>query len=277
MSISTHAPAAASATAAAVSGVPAVDQPRAGGTAVWAPKITPPIGHDLTPEQELACAFRILARGGFSEDIAGHITVVRDDGSLMINPWGLWWDEMAASDVCRVDYDGNVLGGKWDVTPAFHIHTELHRRRPDARVVVHNHPYHVVVLAAIGMLPEIVHQQGSMFDDDLVLVEEYSGEVDDAQLGAELAERIGSASNAILVSHGIIVTAPTIAEATYRSASIDRMCKLAYDVMLSGRSPIPLAKGLREGMKKSLIERGTEVFWNGAVRQLLRAEPDVLN
>jgi ribulose-5-phosphate 4-epimerase/fuculose-1-phosphate aldolase len=262
MSISTEAPA---------------EAPRLGGTAVWSPKVTPPIGRDLTPEQELACAFRILARGGFSEDIAGHITWARDDGSLMINPWGLWWDEMTASDVCRVDYDGNVLSGKWDVTPAFHIHTELHRRRPDARVVVHNHPYHVVVLAAIGMLPEIVHQQGSMFDDDLVLVEEYTGEVDDAALGAELAERIGGASNAILVSHGIIVTAPTIAEATYRSASIDRMCKLAYDVMLSGRAPIPLAKGLREGMKKSLIERGTEVFWNGAVRQLLRAEPGVLD
>ena len=55
------------------------------------------------------------------------------------------------------------------------------------------------------------------------------------------------------------------------------MCRLAYDVMLSGRTPIPLAKGLRQGMKKSLIERGTEVFWAGAVRQLLRAEPDVLD
>jgi len=163
------------------------ETPRAGGTAVWSPKVTPPIGRDLTPEQELACAFRILANGGFSEDIAGHITWARDDGTLMINPWGLWWDEMTASDVCRVDYDGNVVAGKWDVTPAFHIHTELHRRRPDARVVVHNHPYHVVLLAAIGMLPEIVHQQGSMFDDDLVLVEEYTGELADAAHRADLA------------------------------------------------------------------------------------------
>ena len=49
--------------------------PAAGGTALsGSPKVTPPIGRDLTPEQELACAFRILANGGFSEDIAGHIT-----------------------------------------------------------------------------------------------------------------------------------------------------------------------------------------------------------
>ena len=266
MSISTEAPTAAP-----------TEAPRSGGAAVWSPKITPPIGRDLTPEQELACAFRILARGGFSEDIAGHITWARDDGSLMINPWGLWWDEMTASDVCRVDYDGHVLSGKWDVTPAFHIHTELHRRRPDARVVVHNHPYHVVVLAAIGMLPEIVHQQGSMFDDDLVLVEEYTGEVDDAALGAELAERIGGASNAILVSHGIIVTArrspkpPTARPASTGCAS-SRMTSCSPAARRS-RSP----RACAQGMKKSLIERGSEVFWNGAVRQLLRAEPDVLD
>jgi ribulose-5-phosphate 4-epimerase/fuculose-1-phosphate aldolase len=268
------------AAAAAAAGLPPVAQPpaRAGGTAVWSPRITPGIGRELTPEQELACAFRILARTGFSEDIAGHITWEREsDGKLLINPWGLWWDEISGSDICTVDYDGKVLAGKWDVTPAFHIHTELHRRRPDARVVVHNHPYYVVVLAALGVLPEIVHQQASMFADDLVLVDEYTGEIDDPQLGADLAEKIGDAKNAILVSHGIIVTAPTIAEATYRSASIDRMCRLAYDVMVSGRSAIPLGRGLVEGMKKSLLERGTEVYWNGAVRMLLREQPDVLD
>src|SRR4029078_749025 len=118
------------------------DEPvREGGLASWAPRITPPIGADLTPEQELACAFRILAKSGFSENIAGHITMLRDDsGAMYVNPWGLWWDEVKGSDVCVVDRDANVLEGKWDVTPAIHIHTELHRARPDAKVVVHNHP-----------------------------------------------------------------------------------------------------------------------------------------
>ena len=54
-----------------------------------------------------------------------------------------------------------VVRGRWDVTPAIHPHTELHRVRPDARVVVHNHPYYVSVIAALGTLPELVHQTGS--------------------------------------------------------------------------------------------------------------------
>ena len=66
------------------------DAMRDGGLAVWAPSITPPIGVELTGRQELACAFRILARSGFSENIAGHITwAPDDDGSMWVNPWGL--------------------------------------------------------------------------------------------------------------------------------------------------------------------------------------------
>jgi len=251
---------------------------REGGRAKWSPRITPPIGVDLTPQQELACAFRILARTGFSENIAGHITWAPDDtGEMWVNPWGLWWEEVSASDICRVNADAEYVAGKWDVTPAIHIHTELHRRRPDARVVVHNHPYYVTVLAAVGVLPELVHQTGSLFDGDLSFVHEYSGEVDDASLGADLAEKIGDKNTVILASHGIIVTGATVPEATYRAASIDRVCKLAYDVLLLGKDPLPISTGIKAGMKKSLLERGTDVYWAGAVRSLLRSEPDVLD
>ena len=252
-----------------------------GGLAAWAPRVMPPIGVDLDLRQELACAFRILARGGFGENIAGHITVMADDGdSMWINPWGLWWEEVAASDVCRVAFDGELLEGRWDVTPAAPIHSELHRARADARVVIHNHPYHSTVLAAVGLLPEIVHQTATMFDGELVLVDEYTGEIDTPDLGAELAARIGGATVAILANHGVVVTGSTIPEATYRAATIDRSCRLTVDALLLARAvgrPVqPIAEHLRPAMQRSLVERGPAVFWAGAVRRLLRDEPDVL-
>ena len=125
-----------------------------------------------------------------------------------------------------------MLEGQWDVTPAIHIHTELHRRRPDARVVVHNHPYWATVLASIGELPRFVHQTSCMYDGDLVFVDEYGGEIDDPELGTELAERIGDASIALLANHGVIVTGPTVEDAVYRAASLDRQCRLTYDLLL---------------------------------------------
>ncbi|MEY4131481.1 MAG: hypothetical protein RLZZ31_1605 [Actinomycetota bacterium] len=248
-----------------------------GGADVWSPSITPPIGVELTDEQKLACSFRILAHEGFCENIAGHITWADDaNESMLVNPWGLWWEEVKASDVCRVDMDGKVIGGKWDVTPAVQIHTELHKRRPDARVVVHNHPYYVVVLASLGMMPEFLHQQSSMFDGELGFVSEYSGEIDSPELGADLAERVGSASVVILANHGAIVTAPTIEEATYKAATLDRQCKLMFDVLVAGRPATTVPPVVRPAMKASLLERGTEVYWAGAVRKLVRTEPEVL-
>jgi ribulose-5-phosphate 4-epimerase/fuculose-1-phosphate aldolase len=254
------------------------EAPRRGGLSVWAPSITPPLGVDLTDEQALACSFRILARAGFSENLSGHITWQRPGQTdMLVNPWGLWWDELTASDICTVDEDATVVAGRWDVTPAIHIHTELHRRRPDARVVVHNHPYHVSLIAALGVVPELVHQTGSLFLDDICVVQEYSGEVDTADLAADLAVRIGDANTAILGNHGVIVCGPDLATATYRAASIDRVCRLAYDVLLTGRSPLEMSRAVMVGMQQSLVERAADVHWAGSVRSLIRDQPEVLS
>jgi len=251
---------------------------RRGGLEVWEPSVVPPIGVDLSDEQKLACAFRILARTGFAENISGHITWQRPgEEDLLVNPWGLWWRELCGSDICKVDENGRRVAGRWDVTPAIHIHTELHRARPDARVVIHNHPYHVCVLAAVGALPEIVHQSGAAFYGDLALVPEYTGEIDSAELGQRLARDIGGASVIVLASHGVIVTGPTVEEATFRAATIDRACRMAYDVMLLGRRPLDIDPGVLIGMKRSILERGSDVYFAGAVRMLLREEPEVLD
>jgi len=250
---------------------------RVGGAARWAPKIMPPIGVDLSPSQALACAYRILARTGFSENLAGHITWAVDaSANLLVNPWGKWWSELQASDICVVSPDGEVIDGKWDVTPAIPIHTELHRRRQDARVVVHNHPYWACLLASLGELPRFLHQTACMYEGDLVFVDEYDGEIDDPELGRQLASRIGDASVALLANHGVIVTGATIEHAIYRAASFDRQCKLTFQTLTTGRKIREIPPHVRPAIKASLLERAADVYWAAAVRTVLREEPDVL-
>lgn len=243
----------------------------------WQPSVVPPLGFELSNPQKLACAFRLLADDGFSENLGGHITWTdRGDGSMWVNPWGLWWSELKASDLCRVDSEARVIEGKWDVTPAVQIHTELHRARPDAQVVIHNHPYWVTVLAALGYLPEIFHQTGCLYDEEMVLVDEYDGSIEDPQSGAQLAAAIGSAHVALLVNHGIIVTGENLELTVYRAASFERQCRLAYHVWLADRAPRLVEKDAREIMKKTLVNRAADIYWAGAVRQLLSRTPEVL-
>ncbi|WP_445169452.1 class II aldolase/adducin family protein [Mycolicibacterium sp. Dal123E01] len=251
---------------------------RRGGLGVWAPSKTPPIGVELTDEQKMAVAFRHLADIGFAENMAGHITWQPEDQSdMFVNPWGLWWQELSASDICVVDEDAHVVRGRWDVTPAIHLHTEIHRQRPDARVVIHNHPYYVSLIAALGVLPDLVHQTGALFLDDMYLVEKYDGEIDAPWRAAELAGQIGSANLVILANHGVIATGHDLASAVYRAVSIDRVCRLAYDVMVTGRTPSTMNRGDMVGMQTSLIERAADVYWAGAARMTIKADRGVLD
>ena len=248
---------------------------RPGGLAAWAPRAVPGSGIELTPAQELAIALRHLDDVGWCENMTGHITV-QVGNRFLVNPWGLWWGEVRTSDLLTIDAEGTVTDGEWDVTPAVHLHTELHRTRADATVVVHNHPPYASALAAIGELPDLVHQNSSILADELVLVTDYDGEVDQPTLGAELADRIGDASVALLVSHGVIVTAPTIDEAVYKSVLFERTCMLHWLVRAMDRSPMPIAATHQKQLKASLVERAAPVYWHGVVRTLVRDEPDVL-
>jgi ribulose-5-phosphate 4-epimerase/fuculose-1-phosphate aldolase len=242
------------------------------------PREMAPIGVELTERQKLACLHRILAGLGFNENMAGHVTMVGDaSGNLWASPWGLWWDEVRASDLCLVSPDGERLDGRWDVSPAIFVHTALHRTRRDARVVIHNHPYHATLLATLGRLPEMTHQAACMFDGALALVDEYQGQVLDEDTSAWLAARVGSADAAILVSHGALVIGASVEEATYRSATFDRMCRLTADALTSGLPTREIAPEHRTSLKQAFRTHALDAYWNGAVRLLLTHDPTVLD
>ena len=245
--------------------------------ATW-PRAVPGIGRELSPPQALACALRILAHEGWQENLSGHITWAEPGTDrLWANPWGLWWQEVRASDIVSVDGSGEVVDGWWDVTPAVFLHTELHRSRVDARIVIHNHPHFATLLACMGELPVISHQNSCLFDGEVAFVDEYDGTVETAAAGAALAARVGSASGILLANHGAIVTGTTIGEACYRAVTFERMCRFTVEAMAAGRPLRSLPGPGRAALKAELVRNTPDAYWDGAVRGLLRVEPDVLD
>ncbi len=80
----------------------------------------------LRRKQRLAMAFRIFGRLGFDEGVAGHITA-RDpesDDHFWVNPFGMSFKQIKASDLLLVSHDGDVVEGSWPVNrAAFAIHS----------------------------------------------------------------------------------------------------------------------------------------------------------
>ncbi|TXG95547.1 MAG: class II aldolase/adducin family protein, partial [Rhodocyclaceae bacterium] len=121
-----------------------------------------PVLPRLTPQQELALLCRTLFREGYNDHIAGHITYRQPDGTLLLNPWELTWDEVTASDIVRLDQEGNVLEGDWNITPAINVHVDLHALRHDIGVAIHNHSEWGSVWAGAGRVPPIYDQTSAM-------------------------------------------------------------------------------------------------------------------
>jgi ribulose-5-phosphate 4-epimerase/fuculose-1-phosphate aldolase len=233
----------------------------------------------LDAPQQLACALRILGRLGYNENFAGHITWQEpgDDETMWCNPASRWWNEVRASDICRVSLTGEVVEGRWPVTEAIFLHTELHRVRPDARVVVHGHPYYATLLSAVPATARITHQAGCVFDGELGVVDEYDGGVTDASAGARLAELVGPMSGAVLANHGALITGADMAIAAFRADTFERMCRTTWDLLVARLDPQPIADEIRPVLKDWLLQKGAPAYWEGAVRQLVESEPDVLD
>ena len=243
------------------------------------PRNVPGVGIALTDRQRFAVAHRILAGEGWQENLAGHITWDRSDGTYFCTPWGRWWEEVRASDVMTVDGNGEIVDGPWDVTPAVHIHTEIHRARNDARVIVHGHPFAATALACMGQPLVISHQNSCIFDGELVTVDEYDGTIESSRTAASLTARIGAATGIQLAHHGAIVIAPTIEEACYKAATYERMARFTLAALQAGTAAVslPLAAADRAALKHELRTNAPDAYWDGAARGALRSGPDALD
>ena len=109
--------------------------------------------------QRLAACYRIFDLLGWSESIYNHISlsVPGEEGAFLINPFGLLYSEVCASNLVKIDSDGNTLDGSpYPVNKAgFTQHAYFHRHLPWARAICHVHTTETMAVASYqhGLLP----------------------------------------------------------------------------------------------------------------------------
>jgi len=179
----------------------------------------------LHRKQRLASAFRVFAKFGFSEGVAGHITA-RDpelEDHFWVNPFGLHFSQVRVSDLVLVNEHGEVVEGNRPINEAaFAIHSRLHMLRPDVVAAAHAHSIYGKTWSSLGRLLDPITQDACAFYEDHGLFADYTGVVYDVSEGDRIGEALGNRKAVILQNHGLLTVGRTVDEAAWWFISMER-------------------------------------------------------
>lgn len=180
-------------------------------------------------KRQLAAAFRIFARYGFDEGIAGHITA-RDPefpDRFWVNPYAVHFSRIRVSDLLLIDEEGRVIEGERRTNKAaFWIHSSIHHARPDVVAVAHAHTIHGRAFASLDKPLAPIVQESCAFYEDHVLFDEYKGLVLEKSEGERIAVRLGDRRAAILRHHGLLTVGRSVEEAAWWFITMERACQM---------------------------------------------------
>ncbi|MFM9844279.1 MAG: aldolase [Dongiaceae bacterium] len=246
------------------------------------------VGHNLMQQHriDLAAAIRLAVRFGLNEGICNHFSIMipghdQGDRRFLVNPYGLHWREIRASDLVLVNERGEKLEGHGDVeASAFWIHSRIHIAHPAGACVLHSHmPYATALTWLEDMTLEMAGQNAIFFHDRIAYDPAYGGLVKGAEEGDRIARAMGEKRVLFMANHGVTVVGPSVAEAFNDLYYLERACQGQILAMSTGRrlrvvSPEVVA-GTRRQMAADVYQVG--LHFAALKRRLDVEEPDYRN
>ena len=193
---------------------------------------------------ELAACYRIFDYLGWTELIYNHITVKLpgNDHHFLINPYGLHYSEVTASNLVKVDIDGNIMEDtEYTVNPAgILIHTAVHGAREDVQCITHTHTDAGMAVACStgGLRTDNFY---SALLQNRVAYHDFEGltVLDDEK--PRLIANIGNKNLLILRNHGLLTCGRSIPEAFYNMWALQRSCEVQVACDATGKNIIPVS------------------------------------
>jgi ribulose-5-phosphate 4-epimerase/fuculose-1-phosphate aldolase len=216
---------------------------------------------------DLAACYRLVAHYGMDDMFATHISA-RVPGShdhFLVNPYGLLFEQVTASNLVKVDLDGTIVQDTEHViNPAgFVIHSAIHAARPDVGCIIHTHTVAGMAVSCLqdGLLPLV--QKSTRFHKRLAY-HDFEGKAQDLDERARLVRDLGDKNAMILRNHGLLVCAKTAVGAFKAIYALEKSCKVQLAALAAGR-PLNL-------LPDDLIEYTAGQFERDAIPS--KARPD---
>jgi ribulose-5-phosphate 4-epimerase/fuculose-1-phosphate aldolase len=186
---------------------------------------------------QLAAAYRIFALLGWTELIYNHITLrlPGPEKHFLINPFGLFYTEVKASNLVKIDLAGNVVGkSDWPVNPAgFTIHAAIHDAITDAHCVMHTHTTAGMAVACAQHGLSMSNFYSAQLHGKLAY-HDFEGITVHPDEGPRLVRAIGDKPAVILRNHGLLAWADSIPRAFAILWLLNRACEIQVASMSMG-------------------------------------------
>ena len=222
---------------------------------------------------DLAAAYQLAALFKWTDLIYTHFSArVPGSSHLLINPYGLMFDEITASTLVKIDKDGNVVDdptGMGVNYAGFVIHGCVHQARPEVNCVIHTHTRAGVAVSAqkCGLLPLSQH---ALRVYDMLTYHDYEGIALELDERARLARDLGPTSMAmVLRNHGLLTLGRTVCEAFELMYYLDCACQIQIDAVAGGRVDVQL-------ISEQTARKGFEQFQHPGGAELEKEWPALL-
>jgi ribulose-5-phosphate 4-epimerase/fuculose-1-phosphate aldolase len=238
---------------------------------------------------DLAAAYRLIHRLGLDDSIYTHISV-RVPGTqdrFLINPYGMRFEEVTASNLVTVDVDGKVVDDPLGlgINPAgFTIHSAVHAARHDAQCVLHTHTVAGVAVACQknGLLPL---NQWSMQFTDKIAYHDFEGIALDLSERERLVADLGDKFVLILRNHGLLTCGRSVGEAFKLMHNMERSCRAQLALQASGAEILVPSQAIashtasqyEHGYNKIAVEGRPDSEWAAFKRMLEKTDADYKN
>ena len=229
---------------------------------------------------DLAALYRLVALEGWDDLIFTHISarVPGPEHHFLINPFGVYFDEVTASSLVKVDLDGNiVMPGPYGINHAgYVIHSAVHGAREDARFVVHLHTEQGVAVSAQaeGLLPLSQH---ALVVLPHLAYHDYEGIAFNLDERGRLVRDLGDKAMMMLRNHGTLATGATAGAAWIALFHLERACKMQVLALSAGRERVLMASESAQAEVTKVVaggfEKMSELPWPGLLRKLDRQSP----
>jgi len=227
---------------------------------------------------DLAALYRLAALHGWDDMIYTHISarIPGPEHHFLINPYGLFFEEMTASALVKIDLDGAILQETpYFINPAgFTIHSAIHAAREDAHYVMHLHTDQGVAVAAQkeGLLPLSQH---ALVILPSLAYHDYEGIALNHEEKDRLVHDLGDKSVMLLRNHGTLAVGRTAADCWIGMFYLERACKQQVMALTCGRENVLIAPEASQAEVRSQVSRGMggALAWPGCLRRLDRENP----